>query len=129
MIRTLIFILLIVSFGDCVAPLKTGNNIPQQDNIVANKPLALQPDKFQTQFEQGIDFIATGNEPFWRLEIDFDKFMHFKMLDGFEITTAVGTGIKAMDANVIRYTANNDSGTLTVQIQKTACINDKSAKS
>ena len=62
MIISLLFILLIVSFGDCVAPLKTGNKISQEDNIVANKPLALQPDKFQIQFAQGIDFIATGNE-------------------------------------------------------------------
>ena len=128
MIRTLLFILLIVLFGDCVAPLKTGNTIPKEDNIVANKPLALQPDKFQTQFAQGIDFIATGNEPFWKLEIDFDKVMHFKMLDGFEITTAVGESIKAMDANVIRYTANNEEGTLTVQIQKSVCINDMSGE-
>ena len=128
MIRTLLFILLIVLFGNCVTPLKTGNNIPQEDNIVANKSLALQPDKFQTQFAQGIDFIATGNEPFWRLEIDFDKFMHFKILDGFEITTAVGEGIEAMDANVIRYTSNNEKGTLTVQIQKLECINDMSGE-
>ena len=128
MIKTLLFILLIVAFGDCVAPLKTGNNIPKEDNIIAPKLLALQPDKFQTQFVQGIDFIATGNEPFWKLEIDFDKFMHFKMLDGFEITTDVGEGIKAMDANVIRYTASNEKGTLTVQIQKSACINDMSGE-
>jgi heat shock protein HslJ len=128
MIRTLLFILLIVAFGDCAAPLKTGNNISQQDNIVVNKSLALQPDKFETQFAQGIDFIATGNEPFWKLEIDFDKFMHFKMLDGFEITTAVGEGIKAIDANVIRYAANNEKGALTVQIQKLTCINNMSGE-
>ena len=128
MIKTLLFILLIVAFGDCVAPLKTGNNIPKEDNIIAPKLLALQPDKFQTQFVQGIDFIATGNEPFWKLEIDFDKFMHFKMLDGFEITAAVGEGIKAMDANVIRYTAKNEKGTIIVQIQKLACFNDMSGE-
>ena len=63
--------------GLCCA-FKTGNNISLQDNTVAIKTLALQPYKFQTQFAQGIDVIATGNEPFWRIEIDFDKFMHFK---------------------------------------------------
>lgn len=128
MIRTLLFILLIGSFGNCAAPLKTNSNIPKQVDIVADKPLALQPDKFHTQFAQGIDFIATGNEPFWKLEIDFDKLMHFKMLDGFEITSAVGEGIKAMDANVIRYSANNEKGTLIVQIQKSECINDMSGE-
>lgn len=54
--------------------------------------------------------------------------MHFKMLDGFEITTAFGEGIKAMDANVICYSANNEKDTVTVQIQKLACINDMSGE-
>ncbi len=52
--------------------------------------------------------------------------MHFKMPDGFEINTPAVEGVKAMDANVIRYHANTEKGTLTVQIQKLECINDMS---
>ena len=127
MIRILFFFLSVISFGGgCVQPLKTGSNIPQKDSVVSNKPLALQPDKFRTKFEQGIDFIASGNEPFWSLEIDFDKSMHFKTPDGFEIKTSAVEGVKAMDANVIRYHSTTEKGTLTVQIQKLECINDMS---
>ena len=128
MIRTLVFFLSVISFWGCVQPLKTSNNVTKKDSMVASNPLALQPDKFRTKFEQGIDFIASGNEPFWSLEIDFDKSMHFKMPDGFEINTPAVKEVKAMDANVTRYHANTEKGTLTVQIQKLECISDMSGE-
>ena len=128
MIRTFVFFLLVIFFGGCVVPLKTSNNIIKKDSTVANNPLALQPDKFKTKFDQGIDFIASGNEPFWSLEIDFDKSMHFKMPDGFEIKTPAVEGVKAMDANVTRYAGKTEQGLLIVQIQKLECINDMSGE-
>lgn len=128
MTRTLFFFLSVISFGGCVQPSKTGNNIPKKDSIVSSKSLALQPDRFMAKFEQGIDFIASGNEPFWGLEIDFDKSMHFKMVSGFEIITPAVEGVKAMDANVIRYSAKTEQGVLTVQIAKLECINDMSGE-
>lgn len=76
----------------------------------------------------GIDFTASGNEPFWSLQIDFNKYMHFKTVSGFEITTPVPEGVKAMDANVTRYAAQTEQGLLTVQIAKQECINDMSGK-
>ncbi len=74
------------------------------------------------------DFTASGTEPFWSLEIDFSKSMHFKTISGFEITTPVPKGVKAMDANVTRYAAETEQGMLTVQIAKQDCINDMSGK-
>lgn len=88
-------------------------------------------ENFSGQYDtlkNGIDFKATGNEPFWLLEIDFDKFMHFKTLNGFEITTPVPEGTKAADANVMRYRALTEQGELIVQIAKRECINDMSGK-
>ncbi|MBA3649703.1 MAG: hypothetical protein H0W62_14365 [Chitinophagales bacterium] len=85
-------------------------------------------DIFSEKFKQGIDFIASGNEPFWSLEIDFSKSMHFKALNGFEITTPIPEGVKAMDSNVTRYSAKTEQGVLTVQVAKQECINDMSGK-
>ncbi len=82
----------------------------------------------QEMLTNGIDFTASGNEPFWSLEIDFNKSMHFKTPGGFEITTPVPEGVKAMDANVTRYAAKTEQGLLTVQIAKQECINDMSGK-
>lgn len=113
---------------------KVDNTIANDSTLIVNNAVknisdtAPSPDRFRKQFEQGIDFIASGNEPFWSLEIDFEKMMRFKMAGGLEITTPAVEGVKAMDANVIRYRANTDKGTLTVQIQKLECINDMSGE-
>ncbi|MEO6166246.1 MAG: META domain-containing protein [Chitinophagales bacterium] len=85
-------------------------------------------DIFSEKFKQGIDFTASGNEPFWSLEIDFSKSMHFKTLNGFEITTPIPEGVKAMDSNVTFYSAKTEQGALTVQLAKQECINDMSGK-
>lgn len=115
---------MVTSFAGCSQSSKTANVITPKDSAVSKESLALHPGKFFEKFEQGIDFIATGNEPFWSLEIDFEKTMHFKMVGGFEITTPAVEGVKAMDANVIRYHANTEKSTLIVQVQKLECIND-----
>ena len=46
---------------------------------------------------KGIDFYARGNEPFWALDMDFDKGFYFKTLNGIEINTPPFDGQKAMD--------------------------------
>ena len=127
MIRIL-FLFLSVSLWivACVPASKTNNINKQKNNIFPNKSLALHPEIYMDKFEQGIDFIAAGNEPFWNLEINFNSFMRFKMPGGYEIKTPAVEGLKAMDGNIIRYQANNDKNTLKVQIQKLDCFNDMS---
>lgn len=85
-------------------------------------------DFWQKKALQGIDFVATGNEPFWSLEMDLEKSMHFKSIEGFEIITPVPTPVKAMYSDVSRYHAETEQGTLTVQIGKLECINDMSGE-
>ncbi|MEJ7680492.1 MAG: META domain-containing protein [Segetibacter sp.] len=87
-----------------------------------------QPDQYRKQLEQGTDFIASGTELFWSLEINFDKTVHFKTASGFDITTPAVAGVKAMDADVTRYAAETEKGRLTVQIMRLECTNDMSGK-
>ena len=49
-------------------------------------------------------------------------------LGGFELIVPSGEGKKAMDADVIRYSAQTEKGILTVQIAKQECINDMSGQ-
>lgn len=86
------------------------------------------PDRFKQQLDRGVGFLASGNEPFWSLEINFDSEMTFKIPDGYTISVPVPEVVKAMDANVVRYAATTEKGTLTVQIQKMECINDMSGE-
>lgn len=86
------------------------------------------PDRFRKQFEQGIDFLATGNEPFWSIEIDFDKYMHFKIPGGIDITTPAVEGARAADADIMRYRAVTEKAELIVQIRRMECVNDMSGE-
>lgn len=73
------------------------------------------------KWEQGIYIYATGNEPFWSLDIDKNNRIHFKTLSGIDIHTPPVDPVKAMDANVSRYRAVTTSGEITVQIFDTPC--------
>lgn len=42
-------------------------------------------DPYAAKRVAGIDFIATGNEPFWSLEINYESKMQFKVMDGNDI--------------------------------------------
>ncbi len=70
---------------------------------------------------KGIDFFAFGNEPSWSLDMDFEKMIHFKDLDGIDFTAPAVEGIKAMDANDVRYRSVTDSGEIIVEIHQTPC--------
>lgn len=68
------------------------------------------------------DFKATGNEPFWSLEIDFDQHMRFTTLnDSRELVTPVPKPEIAQDHPVERYRAVTEQGELIVQISPDTC--------
>lgn len=75
-----------------------------------------------------IQFKATGNEPFWNLEIDFEKTMHLKTLNGLDMYTPAVPAEKMANDNITQYTANTESGTLIVSIKKGGCIDDMSGQ-
>lgn len=79
-----------------------------------------------TQPLEGVDFAGGGNEPFWSIEIDFDKNIHFKTPDGLDITVPAVKGERAMDAPVTRYYSISGKDTLTVQLFRQSCTNDMS---
>ncbi len=71
-------------------------------------------------------FKATGNEPFWLVEIDFSKSIHFKTMNGLDITTPIPEGVKITGTNTTRYSTVTDQGDLIVEITHEECINDMS---
>lgn len=83
----------------------------------------LHPDRFRDKFEEGIDFIASGTEPFWGLEIDLDQFMRFATLGGDSIKTPPAAGEPMAAANAIRYQAQTAACTLRVVVFNQPCTN------
>ncbi len=84
----------------------------------------LHPDQFSDKFEQGIDFIASGTEPFWGLEIDFDRIMRFSTLNGDSISTPAVVGQRMEEANATSYRAETEAGPLQVVVYDRPCTND-----
>ncbi|MFD1315944.1 META domain-containing protein [Namhaeicola litoreus] len=78
--------------------------------------------------QRGIDFYAQGNEPSWNLEMDLDKVMTFKNMDGLVFTAPSVEPSLAMDANVKRYRAITESGEIIIQLHKVKCSDTMSDK-
>jgi len=76
----------------------------------------------------GVDFIATGNEPGWALEIDLEKGMYFKTLP--TETIALETAIPETIANgkTTTYKATSDTGDLIVELTAQPCEDTMSGK-
>ncbi len=82
----------------------------------------------QNKFQAGIDFFAFGNEPSWSLDMDFEKSIHFKDLDGIDFSAPAVKPDQAMDANIKRYRSVTESGEIIVQINKIPCSDSMSGK-
>ena len=75
----------------------------------------------QNKASHGIDFYAVGNEPFWSLDMDFEKVFEFKNMEGLSIIVPAVEGVKAMDADVTRFRSLNDKYELIIQIIRQDC--------
>lgn len=85
--------------------------------------------RMQEKRARGVDFYAVGNEPFWSLEIDFDKGMRFTSLtDLAEMNTPPGKVSRAQDADVTRYFAQTEAGTLIATALRGECVDSMSGE-
>lgn len=106
------------------------NNIEQEPEKVEQEEIIEQnPDLYKIKFEEGVDFIARGNEPFWYLEMDFENVFRFKSLtDVEELNTPPVEGVKAQDADVTFYHAVTESGELRITVQAVPCEDNMSGE-
>lgn len=73
------------------------------------------------KFEEGTDFYASGNEPSWSLDMDFEKNIQFTTMDGLVYNAPAVKGVKAADRNVTRFRAVTESGEINIQIFEKSC--------
>jgi uncharacterized membrane protein len=96
-----------------------------EDAMLTNETLMLMRKKL----EQGVDFYAFGHEPSWSLDIDFEKGMWFTSLTDLpEMNTPPGREDKAQDADVTRYFAQTEEGTLIVTVLRGECTDAMSGE-
>jgi len=85
-----------------------------------------KPERSSMMAEQKNNFIgfrATGNEPFWSLEIDFNKMIHFKALaqKEYDLKFPVPDPVYPPDVDAVSYRAQTEAGTLHVTIFRKDC--------
>jgi heat shock protein HslJ/uncharacterized membrane protein len=106
----------------------TSSNVDKINNQITNSEEIVDPSFYQEKFFGGIDFFARGNEPFWNLEIDFEKEMKFSTMDDFKLITPAIKGVKTQDADVTLYQAATEAGELKVTVTKSACSDNMSGE-
>lgn len=86
-------------------------------------PAALDPgDLWEQNSRAGIDFLATGNEPFWSVKIDFDNNMVFSTPEEAELlVTPVPAPVRPQDVAAVSYRAQTEKGTMHVTIFREKC--------
>ncbi|MDD1611878.1 MAG: copper resistance protein NlpE N-terminal domain-containing protein [Methylococcaceae bacterium] len=77
---------------------------------------------------QGIDFYARGNEPFWSLDMDFEKRFQFTVLNDLSLNTPPTEGVQAQDARINRYHARTESGELIISANLEPCTDTMSGE-
>jgi heat shock protein HslJ len=98
-----------------------------REPVATNNAARMQADLKKLQ--EGVDFKAQGNEPFWSVEIDFDKVMQFKSLNHpQELSTPVPAPAQMQDAPGERYRAVTEAGELIVTILKDSCSDSMSGE-
>ena len=78
--------------------------------------------------QKGIDFYAMGNEPFWDLNMDFEKEFHFKTMNGIDFTAPAAKFVKAIDNNIIKYESSTELGEIIVRLNKSKCADNMSGQ-
>lgn len=109
----------------------TGND---STSVVADQPssadTSVEPFNehrwLQEKVLSGIDFIATGNEPFWGLEMSYDSLIKFTTADGDSILVPWVDGIRLQDVAATGYRTEVESGQLSIVVYDQKCVDDMS---
>ncbi|GGF33254.1 META domain-containing protein [Echinicola rosea] len=82
-----------------------------------------KPEEFNMKLKEKsfVGFKARGNEPFWSLEMDFNKQMVFTPMDGEPLIAPIPKPVRPQDVNAVSYRAKTEKGTLHVTIFRRKC--------
>jgi len=83
----------------------------------------------ETESEQ-MNFKATGNEPFWSVEIDFEQKVIFKYLQDKiqKVEFPAPKANLAQDSDVLSFQSTMEGKSITITLKKTKCMDSMSGK-
>jgi heat shock protein HslJ/uncharacterized membrane protein len=122
----LIAFLVLFELVACSQQQRVSNHTPPFD--YGEKGPAKYSDQLMNKLEKGVDFVASGNEPFWSMEIAFDNKILFKVLQGDSLVTATPAPTKLMDVAATSYRTKIGSEQLDIIIYDKPCEDNMSGK-
>lgn len=122
----LIAFLGLLGFMACSQQQRVSNHTPPMD--YGEKGPSKYSDQLMNKLEKGIDFIASGNEPFWSVEIDFDHHIIFKTSEGDSLVAITPKGVKPMDVAATTYRVKVGADYLNIMIFDKPCEDNMSGK-
>ena len=125
-----LFFLFMIAFAAC----ESANSTRANEDIALDSTAADSPSMTDTsgnwlenKLREGVDFLVSGNEPFWSVEIDFDGQVKFTNADGLSISTPAVQGPHHGDSTM-HFQAETDSGSLSVLVTSKPCTDGMSGR-
>jgi heat shock protein HslJ len=113
----------ILALLSCGATKNTGNQ------KAADQTQAVLAEGLQQKQADGIDFYAKGSLPSsWSVEIDFDKIIRFKSLDGADVLSTPVKAVENTANNSVSYTTKAGNGEMVIQLFKEPCTDPLSGE-
>lgn len=81
---------------------------------------------YNDKMMSGIDFTASGNEPFWGLDIDFQTNISFQTADGFELNVPFVKTENPASGNNLTFFSKTAEGSIGLQVEFKKCMNSMS---
>lgn len=95
----------------------------------ADETQAALTEVLQQKQAEGIDFYAKGAVPSsWSVEIDFDKIIRFKSLDGADVLSTPVKAVENSSNNSVSYTTRAGNGEMVIQLFKEPCTDNLSGE-
>ena len=124
--NTLFAIFVLFELVACSQQQRVMNHTPALE--YGEKGPAKYSDQLMNKLESGIDFIASGSEPFWSMEMDADKQIIFKTANGDSIITIDPEAIRLQDVAATSFRSKFESDYITAVVYDKPCIDNMSGK-
>ncbi|MDH7463724.1 hypothetical protein QEG73_20655 [Chitinophagaceae bacterium 26-R-25] len=104
-----------------------GNNDKKNDEATSATTTS-STDKYDKKRKEGIDFVASGDQPTWEMDIDLQKAIWFTTLEANVTASYIPIPVAVKNGDTTTYQAKVDTDSVKVIIINQPCINSASGE-
>lgn len=102
---------------------------PEVTPMASDTPRAVfdNPNFDVDHWKTGVDFVAVGADPSWSIDLDFDGTFRFAVAGAPPVEVPAGKGMRAQDADVMRYRTVTEGSEIIVTLMAGECSSESSS--